>query len=139
MDFNDWFDGVLVALWVLGNLVVLSVFLSASLFAILYPIFWDWRHWTTAGTRIWRAILSVAGLGLLIVIGLFLDGSVEWWQMPSNVSGWRVLLRLVVYGLIAYSFADLVKTLVIRKFWPERLKTAPLDENTLGLVKKPGD
>lgn len=111
--------------WVLGNLVALGIFFSAAVFAVLYPILYNIRV-TTVGPHIWRAILSVAGFGFLVVIGLFVDSRVDWWQMPEDVAWWRPLLRLVIYGLIAYSFTSLSVVLIVRRFWPHRLKTRPL-------------
>ncbi len=111
--------------WVLGNLVALGIFFSAGTFAVLYPLLFNIRV-TTVGPHIWRAILSVAGFGVLAVLGLFVDGRVNWWEMPTDVAWWRPLLRLAIYGLIAYSFTSLSVVLIMRRFWPHRLKTKPL-------------
>ena len=131
IGFNTFF-------WVAGNLVAASVFVSSLLFSVLYPILFN-PSLTSAGKLIWRAILSIAGFGLLVVTGLFIDGQVEWWQMPADIAWWRPVTRLAVYLLIAYTFASLVWLLIARRFWPHTLRTAPPlpDEDTLNV--KPRD
>lgn len=111
-------------LWVSGNLVAASIFVSALVFAIAYPILFN-PGLTTAGKLIWRAIFSVGGFGFLAVIGTFIDGRVEWFELPPDVDPWRPLVRVVIYGFIAYTFGSLVVLLFLRRFAPERLRTAP--------------
>lgn len=117
-------DVVNAIAWVAGNIVVLVIAISASAFVLLYPLLFEFEK-TTAGLLIWRAVLSLALLGGLVCLGIFVDGRVPWWQYPGDVVGWRPLLRLAVYGFIAYTFASLVALLVIRRWWPDKVKTAP--------------
>lgn len=134
-------DDVNTFLWVTGNLIVLLVFLSAIAFAVTYPILFN-PNQTAGGRAIWKAIGSVAGIGLLVVVGLFIDGATSWTARPEHVELWRSILRLLVYGWVAYSFLDLVRVLIYRRFWPDKLKTAPsfrtgpvevIDPNTLSV------
>lgn len=122
------FDEFSTVVWVLGNVIAFLVFAAAAAFSILYPILFK-VELTTGGKLIWRAILSTAGFGLLVVIGLFVDGRSEWTEMPPNVIWWRPLSRLMVYGFIAFTFSSLVALLLRRRFWPKTVVTAP-DEYT---------
>lgn len=123
------------ALWVGGNILGLLIFFSAAIFSVLYRIWFDPRT-TTAGYLIGQAILAVAGFGLLTVLGVFVNGATDWWDRPGYVEWWRPGIRLIIYALIAYTFARLVVLLYLRKFRPERLKTRP-DETTLVRVRHP--
>jgi hypothetical protein len=116
-------------LWVVGNLTALSIAVSALAFSVLYRLFFNPRL-TSAGASIERAVFSVAGFGVLAVIGLFLDGSVDWWILPEHTAWWRPTLRMVVYGYIAYAFGHLVYTLVVYRFFPRRVKARPFDVMT---------
>lgn len=118
-------------LWVVGNLTILLIFVAAVAFAIAYPILFDVKA-TTGGFFIWQAIASVAGIGFLIVIGLFVDGHTQWWMLPEHTAWWRPALRFLVYGLVAWTFTRLVYLLIVRRFRPEKLKTRP-DESTLSI------
>lgn len=120
------------ALWVLGNITVLLVVLAALVFSVLYPILFNPRL-TSGGQRIWEAIGSVAGIGLLVVVGLFMDGDGRWWAVPDTVVGWWPLFRLIIFGWVAYTFGRLVVFLIRRRFWPKQLKTRDntVPENTL--------
>lgn len=120
----DFLTTVNTVLWVAGNLIGLSIFLSALIFALAYPILFN-PALTTAGKRIWRAIFSVGGFGLLAVIGTFIDGRVPWTEMPADVDAWRPIVRIVIYGFIGYSYASLVGLLVLRRFFPNRIKITP--------------
>lgn len=117
-------------LWVAGNIVLAVIFFTSLAFAIVYPLLFKVEE-TTGGQRIWRAIFSVAGFGLLNYLGLFIDGSVPFTELPPNVAVWRPILRLVIYLMIAHSFAGLVSYLLQRRFWPKKLKMAPMMESML--------
>lgn len=124
--------------WVLGNIIAFTVFIAALVFAVLYPILFD-VNLTTAGRMIWRAILSVAGFGFLVVLGIFVDGRAEWFEFPDSVAWWRPLVRLIIYGFIGYTFTSLVVLLLVRRFKPGILKTAPTGvfEDTLNVRPRP--
>lgn len=119
--------------WVLSNVILLTVFVSATVFVFVYTILFS-PGATTAGTLVRRAILSTAGLALLFVLAIFVDGRVQWYEYPSDVAWWRPTLRLVVYSFVAHSFASLVILLFNRRFRPEKLRKAP-DDWTLKLRK----
>lgn len=119
-------EDVNTVFWVTGNLIAASIFVSGLAFAIIYPILFN-PSLTTAGKYIWRAIFSVGGFGFLAVVGTFVDGRVEWFELPPDVDWWRPAIRLVIYGIIAYTFWSLVALLFVRRFHPERLRTAPED------------
>ena len=110
--------------WVTSNILVLTIFVSATAFVILYPLFFRFEA-TTAGILIWRAVLSFALIAALSVIGLFVDGRVDWWVLPIDVAWWRPTVRLVVFGFIAYTFGSLVGLVIVRRFWPSRVKIHP--------------
>jgi hypothetical protein len=122
-------DYINPVLWVISNLELLVVFLLASAFVVLYILFWDVRA-TTGGEHVWTAFLALATLGLLNVVGLFIDGRSHWWQYPTpEPAWWRPALRFTIYTFVGWSFARLVLFLIRRKFRPEKLTTAP-DEYT---------
>lgn len=116
--------------WVTANVEVFVVFTASLLFSILYPILFN-PSLTTGGKLIWRAILSVAAFGLLVCIGIFIDGRVEWWQYPGDVIWWRPFIRLAVYSFIGESFVSLVVLLILRRVRPEAIKVAPEDSLNL--------
>lgn len=122
-------------LWVAGNIVGLLIFFAATAFSILYWVWFDPRL-TTAGRLIHQAILSVAGFGLLTVLGIFINGATDWFDRPGYVEWWRPFVRFAIYALIAYTFSRLVRLLYLRKFHPERIKTAP-NEATLVRPRRP--
>lgn len=119
-------------LWVAGNIIILLIFVAALSFAIIYPLLFNPKL-TTGGRLVWRAIFSVAGIGLMVVIGLFVDGRSEWWELPPNILWWRPALRVLVYGYVAYSFGSLVALLFVRRFWPKQVEVAPEVESTLSV------
>jgi hypothetical protein len=120
----DWLTGINEIAWVLGNITVLVIFFAALAFGIIYPLFFRYRE-TAVGIAVWRAVISVAGFGLLAVMAFFIDGRTEWSMMPQDVSPWRPMVRLLIYGFIGHSFATLVYILLVRRFAPHKIKTAP--------------
>jgi hypothetical protein len=132
MTVEEFGDSVNTALWILGNVTILLIVLAALVFSVLYPILFNPRL-TSGGQRIWEAIGSVAGIGLLVVVGLFIDSDSQWWATPDSIVGWWPLFRLVIFSWVAYTFGRLVVFLIRRRFWPEHLKTRDnsVPENTL--------
>lgn len=117
LDFNTF-------VWVLSNLVLATVFVASVAFAVGYPLLF--KISTTGGWRIWRAILSIAGFGLLSVIGIFVDPATgSWLELPEGIAWWRPVVRLIIFALIAQSFASLVIYLVQRRFFPQKLQLPP--------------
>jgi hypothetical protein len=114
---NSW-------IWVASNILVFAVFVGAALFSIGYPLLFKIQ--TTGGWRMWRAILSIAGFGFLSVLGVFVDPeTTPWWQLPPSVIWWRPIVRLLVFGVVAHSFASLCAYLLQRRFAPNRLVIRP--------------
>lgn len=111
--------------WVLGNVllgysaVVLVVFLGA------YFYFFDPRA-TTGGRLIFQFMLSLVGIISLNVIAVFIDPSRDnaWYIYPDDVDPWRPTVRLIVYGFVAYAVTSLVILLILRKWFPNRVKKA---------------
>lgn len=79
-------------------------------------------------------MLSLVGVIILSFLGIFVDPSsdTDWWEYPfETVDAWRPVLRLVVYAFVAYSITTLAWLLVMRKWYPHKLKKA----SDLTLVK----
>lgn len=123
MDINTVF-------WVAANYAGLVVFIASGLFTILYIIFWNPRV-TTAGWLIWSAFLAITLFGLNQVLGVWVDGRTSVYELPTDVAWWRPVVRLIAMGVVAYTFARLVTFVVVRRFWPDRVKIAPPEEHTL--------
>lgn len=115
--------------WVMSNIILAGVCFSSILFVIAYTILFNPRA-TTAGLLVRRAVLSIAGMAFLFVLGIFVDGRAEWYEYPEGIAPWRPVLRLAIYLFVAYSFTSLVVLLFQRKFAPHVLHTAP-DEWTV--------
>lgn len=124
-----WIDGMTAinpVLWVLSNMLLAISFAGSFIFAVLYTVLGNPTA-TTAGIRIRRAFFSIAGLGLLSFLGIFIDGQVPWTQMPETVGLWRPVVRFAVYAFVSYSVVSLIHLVIARRFFPERLRTAPDD------------
>jgi hypothetical protein len=122
-------------LWVLSNVLVGYVAFALLVFAIAYPILFDPRA-TTAGRVVLRFIGSLVGVVGLSVVAVFIDPQVvPWWEIPPGLEWWRAPLRLIVFLYVAYSVTALVGVLVVRKFRPGKIQTAP--EDSLPLIVRP--
>jgi len=113
-------------MWVIGNLTVALIFVCALTFVVVYPVLFN-PMLTTAGRLIWRLVISFLGLGFLAVLGVFVDGQVDWTMFPPDVSWWRPTIRFFIYAFVAYSFGSLIGLLFTRRFHPERVRRAPDD------------
>lgn len=109
--------------WIIGNLLVSYTAVTILAFVIMYAILFDPRA-TIAGKFIFRFMLSLVGITVLVFIGTFIDPSHdrEWYNLPADVEAWRPLLRVVIYGYVAYTITSLSCLLVIRKWYPRGLK-----------------
>lgn len=123
--------------WVTSNLLVAYVGVVLVIFVAGYQILFDPRA-TTAGRFIFRFGLSLILVIGLIFISVFVDPQAgrEWFIFPGDTLWWRPLLRLVAYSYVAYTITGLAVVLYFRKFYPDKLRTIPLD-TTLVRVRKP--
>lgn len=112
-------------IWVLSNLTLLYIAVMLITFVVGYAVLFDPRA-TTGGRLIFRFAVSLLGVIGLVIVGIFVNptsGSL-WFQYATSVDWYRPLLRLVIYGYVAYSITNLTVFLWIRKFRPEKLRTA---------------
>lgn len=119
--------------WVLGNVVLTYTAVALLGFLVAYYSIFD-PSATTGGKLIFRFMLSMAGLIVLVFIGIFVDPSPdrEWFIFPeASVEWWRPILRLAIYGFVAYSISSLAWLLAVRKWWPHKVKKA----SDINLVK----
>lgn len=119
-------------LYVLSNLLVVYIAIALLVFVTAYYVLFDPRA-TTAGRQIFRFFLSLVGVILLVFIGTFVDPSPSrnWNRLAEDVEFWRPGLRFIVYAYVAYTVTALAVILWLRKFRPNRVKSAP----DLNLVK----
>lgn len=110
--------------WVGANLFIAYIAIVVILFVIMYYIFFDPKA-TTAGKMIFRFMMSLVGVILLVFIGVFIDpsaGNTPLGGPSANVEWWRPALRFVVYGYVAWTITSLAGALVLRKWFPEKVK-----------------
>ena len=112
--------------WVTGNVLIAYDAIIILIFVIGYIIIYD-PSTTTAGKLIFRFFVSLMGLIILVFIGTYIDPAADriWLELPNDVDGWRPVFRTIVYGYIGYSVTSLAVLLVIRKWWPDKVNTAP--------------
>lgn len=122
--------------WVIGNFGGLFTFISAFLFAAFYAlVFNPWL--TDAGSRVWWAFVAIAAYGANTVLGVFVDGRTSPFVLPQDVAWWRPSVRLIILLFVLTAFARLVQFVILRRYFPNRVKTAP-DEHTLELRHRKG-
>jgi hypothetical protein len=118
------FDSFNSFLWVSSNILLAVIFISSITFSIAYPLLFKIE--TTGGWRVWRAIMSVSGFAVISVIGIFVNPqTTPWYAIPPNTLWWRPIVRVLIFGLIAHSFASLVSYLIKRRFFPITLTVRP--------------
>lgn len=123
---DDITEVVNTVAWVVGNVILAYTAVALILFLIAYYAIFD-PSATTGGRLIFRFMLSLAGVIVLVSIGIFVDPSPdrEWFMYPTGaVEWWRPLLRLSIYGFVAYSISSLAWLLAVRKWWPHKVKKA---------------
>jgi ABC-type transport system involved in cytochrome c biogenesis permease subunit len=115
--------------WVLANLVLAYTALALVIFVIMYYALFDPRA-TTGGKLIFRFMLSLVGIVGLVFVGIFVDPSMDrgWGVYPADVEPWRPVLRLIIYGYVAFTITSLAALLVRRKWRPNSLKIAPAQD-----------
>lgn len=111
--------------WVFSNLLLIYVAAIVVIFVILYRILFNVKA-TTGGKLIFRFMLSLVGIVALIVVGTFIDPAANraWNVYPGDVAVWRPIVRFTIYAYVAYSITSLAVFLVIRRWFPHKVKTA---------------
>ena len=112
-------------LWVLGNLLLAYTSVVLLVFIATYAIVFDPRT-TTGGKLIFQFMMSLAGVLVLVFIGVYIDPASDtaWMSLPVAVDWWRPGFRFIVYSFVAYSISSLVWLLIRRKWFPHKLKKA---------------
>lgn len=123
MDF--FIDVINPIAWVIGNVLVAYDAIAVIIFVVGYYIIYDPKA-TTAGKLIFRFFVSLLGLIILVFVGTYIDptGDRSWLDIPDDVDAWRPVFRCIVYGYIGFTMTSLAVLLVIRKWWPQKIKTA---------------
>lgn len=113
--------------WVVSNLALAYTCVVLVVFIVAYVIIFDPRA-TTGGQLIFRFMLSLVGVIVLSYIGVFVDHAPDrsWFLYPGEelVETWRPITRLVVYVFVAFSITALSRLLILRKWFPHKVKKA---------------
>jgi hypothetical protein len=115
--------------WILANIILAYTALALVVFVIMYYALFDPRA-TTGGKLIFRFMLSLVGIIGLVFGGIFMDPNANqtWSMYPDHIAVWRPILRLVIYGYVAFTITALAILLVRRKWRPHSLKIAPAQD-----------
>jgi hypothetical protein len=121
----DWLHFINNFAWVAGNILVAYTAFAIVVFVIGYYVLFDPRA-TTAGKFIFRFMLSLVGVIILVFIGTYVDPSPnrDWSFLPPDVKSWRPILRFLIYGYVAFTITSLAVLLAIRKWRPNKVKSA---------------
>lgn len=121
----QWLQEFNTFAWVFSNVLVAYIAVVLVVFVVTYYVLFDPKA-TTAGKFVFRFALSLIGVIGLVFISLFIDPRMgrEWYVYSGDVLWWRPSVRLVAYGYVAFTISSLVALLAVRKFRPEKLKTA---------------
>jgi len=125
MDF-EFINNLMV---VTGRILVGYISIAIVVFVIGYYILFDPRA-TTAGKFVFRFMLALVGVIALSFLGTFIEPSSHEHSRsipPPDVFSWRSLLRIVVYGYLAFAITSLAGILAAYKWWPHRIKSKSLD------------
>lgn len=111
--------------WVVSNVLLAYSAGALVLFLGAYFYFFDPRA-TTGGRLIFQFMLSLVGVISLNVIGIFINPTANntWLSYPEGVEPWRPVVRLIVYGFVAYAVTSLAVLLILRKWFPDKVKKA---------------
>lgn len=112
--------------WITVLLLLVYISVFVIVFAVYYPIVFNPKA-TTVGKNIFRFFMSLVGVIGLLVIGLYVEPITDGrspYEYVEDVLIWRPFVRLIIYGYVAYSITSLVIVLIIRKYWPYKLRTA---------------
>ena len=111
--------------WVASNMLLAYSAIVLVLFLVAYFYFFDPRA-TTGGRLIFQFMLSLVGIVSLNIIGIFINptSSSVWHEYPAEVEAWRPTIRLIIYGFVSYSVTSLAVLLILRKWFPNKVKKA---------------
>lgn len=110
--------------WVVANMVLAYIAFALVVFVVMYYALFDPQA-TTGGKLIFRFMISLVGLIGLLFLGIFVDPAPdrEWFSYPGDyVEWWRPVLRLFIYGYVAFTITSLAVLLVKRKWFPSRIE-----------------
>lgn len=119
--------------WVFSSVILVYIFVMLLVFVVGYYALFNPKV-TTAGRYIFRFFVSLIAVIGLVVIGLFVDpqGSTRWNVLPEDILYWRPTVRLIGYIYVAFSITSLSVLLVMRKWFPHKMRTA-LDHDLVKL------
>ena len=117
------FDVINTIAWIGSNLALAYIAIVVVLFVVMYYVFFDPKA-TTAGKMIFKFMLSLVGILFLVYIGVFVNpvGAGPFHPPAEYVEPWRPILRLVVYGYVAWTVTSLAIALILRKWFPHKVK-----------------
>lgn len=131
--------------WTIGNFALAYTSIALLVYLIVYFVIFDpWA--TTGGKLIFQFMVSLASVMALVFIGVYVDPPIGllWFDLTPDVEWWRPALRLLIYGFVAYSITSLAWLLVMRKWFPHKLKKAsdiilvePRHTSEIPVVKPP--
>lgn len=129
----DWLIEINTVLWIVSNVLVGYIAMASVLFVVGYLILFD-PLTTTAGKIVFRLMISLAGVMVLVFIGVFLDNrpDQDWLTFQGDTLWWKPGVRLIIYGYMAYAATILLNFLIVIKWFPSRLKT-PRDKELIHL------
>lgn len=130
-------DVINAVAWIGANIFLAYIAVVIVLFVLMYYIFFDPKA-TTAGRMIFRFMLSLVGIIGLVYVGVFVNpsaGNGPFSGPTEHVELWRPILRFVVYGYVAWTISSLALALVMRKWFPDKVKK----KSDLDLVRPRSD
>lgn len=112
--------------WVASNVLIAYISVVVIAFVAGYYTLFD-PSATTAGKFIFRFMLSLAGLASLLTVATFIDPSHNriWHDYPDDIASWRPIIRFAVYSYISFTITSLAILLLVRKWWPQKIKSSP--------------
>ena len=121
----DWLVAVNTFAWISANLTIVYIATVLVVFVFAYYILFDPKA-TTAGKFIFRFFVSLLSIIGLIYISLFVDPvpGRSPFDYPGDVLWWRPIVRAIGYYYVAYTVTGLAVLLVVRKWFPEKLRTS---------------
>lgn len=122
---NGVLDAINAFMWVSANVILAYIMVLVVIFVLLYRALFEVNA-TTGGKLVYRFMVSLVGITGLIVLGTFIDPAAgrEWFTYPTDVAVWRPIVRFAIYTYVAYTVTSLSVFLVIRRFYPNRVKKA---------------
>lgn len=111
--------------WVFTNVLVAYIAIMLVVFVLGYYILFNPKV-TTAGRYIFRFFISLIAVIGLVFVSLFIDprSNYMWFEYPQDTAFWRPTLRLAGYLYVAFSITSLAVLLIVRKWYPHKLRTS---------------